>query len=130
VGVGRDGSVYVADTGNHRIQVFETSGAFITKFGAFGTGDGQFEFPDSIAVDAGTGHVFVADTFNNRIQEFDENGSFITSFGTKGSGDGQFNHPQGVAYNLTFNRNNGHPVYILYVADTDNNRIQVLSLEP
>ena len=56
------GNVYVADTGNNRIQVFDGSGTFITKFGTLGNGDGQFNLPLGVAVNPTTGNVYVADT--------------------------------------------------------------------
>jgi DNA-binding beta-propeller fold protein YncE len=62
--------VFVADTANDRIQVFDSSGTFITKWGSSGTGDGEFNSPQGVAVDPSTGNVFVADTFNDRIQVF------------------------------------------------------------
>ena len=62
--------MFVADSLNNRVQVFDSSGHFITKWGSLGTGDGQFDSPYGIAVDSSTGNVFVADTFNNRIQVF------------------------------------------------------------
>ena len=70
-GIGLDGSgnVYVADTGNNRIEVFRSTGAFVDKFGSLGTGPGQFSNPNGIVVD-GSGNMYVADTSNNRIQEF------------------------------------------------------------
>lgn len=63
------GNVYVADTGNHRIQKFDASGNFLAKWGSEGNGDGQFSNPAGVAVDS-LGNVYVADTGNHRIQKF------------------------------------------------------------
>ena len=68
------GSIYVADSGNNRIQKFTGEGEFITKWGSQGTGDGQFIRPSGIAVDS-SGKVFVVDTGNTRIQAFSESPS-------------------------------------------------------
>lgn len=73
------GSVYVADTNNHRIQKFDANGTYITQWGSYGSGDGQFNTPQGITTDV-TGNVFVADN-NNRIQKFDANGTYITKWG-------------------------------------------------
>ena len=59
----------VLRTNNHRIQKFTSAGTFLAQWGSFGDGNGQFNFPDGIAVDA-AGHVYVADTGNYRIQVF------------------------------------------------------------
>jgi DNA-binding beta-propeller fold protein YncE len=66
--VGPTDHMFVADTGNNRIQVFEDI-SFDGKFGTAGTGDGQFNAPSDVTVDA-NGYVYVADTGNNRIQKF------------------------------------------------------------
>ena len=59
----------MTDTVNNRIQKFSASGEYITQWGSFGTGDGQFKIPYGIAMDT-SGNVYVADTVNNRIQKF------------------------------------------------------------
>lgn len=61
--------VYVADSGNDRIQKFDSTGAFITKWGFQGSGDGEFNKPAGIDVDI-SGNVYVVDTNNRRIQKF------------------------------------------------------------
>ena len=68
---------------------------FITKFGTYGTGDGQFHLPSGVDVDS-DGNVYVADPFNDRVQKFSNDGTFITKWGSFGSGDGQFKNPDGI----------------------------------
>ena len=114
VAVAPDGSVYVADTYNDRIQRFTSDGAFLATWGTLGSGQAQFNRPYGVAA-APNGNVYVADGRNYRIQVFDATGTFITSWGARGSGPGNFNDPHGVAVD-----DNGH----VYVADTLNDRIQ------
>jgi DNA-binding beta-propeller fold protein YncE len=64
ISVDGSGNVYVADTNNHRVQVFTGTGTFVRKWGGTGTGDGQFNAPTGIVVD-GSGNVYVADTNNH-----------------------------------------------------------------
>jgi DNA-binding beta-propeller fold protein YncE len=64
------GNIYVADTGNNRIVVLSPSGTVLTTFGTLGSGPGQFNLPEQIAVDTGTGDIYVSDTFNDRIQVY------------------------------------------------------------
>ncbi len=117
VAVDGSGNVYVADTSNHRIQVFTASGTFLRKWGDNGTGDGQFIYPSDIAVD-GSGNVYVADTSNHRIQVFTASGTFLRKWGAIGTSDGQFNTPYGIAVDGSGN---------IYVADTNNHRVQVFT---
>ncbi len=120
IAVEGSGNVYVADwrsdgyTLYYRIQKFDGTGTFLTKWGSFGSGDGQFDLPFGIAVD-GSGNVYVADHSNHRIQKFDGTGTFLTKWGSQGTGDGQFNFPVGVAVDGSRN---------VYVTDWLNNRIQ------
>lgn len=117
IGLGPDGSVYVADTWNHRVQKFNAQGEFLTMWGYFGQGEQPQAFwgPRDVAVDS-AGRVFVTDTGNKRVVVFDGEGNFITQFGSAGMGPGQFDEPVGLAIDL-----NG----LVYVADTWNQRIQV-----
>jgi hypothetical protein len=115
VAVGTTGTVYVTDTGNHRIQAFTQDGVFLRKWGSSGAGAGFFSFPKGVA--AGTNEeIYVADTGNHRIQVFDANGGYLRAWGNSGTGNGQFNSPQGIGLG---------PDGDVYVADSDNHRIQV-----
>ncbi len=120
VAVDGAGSVYVADTWNHRVQKFTPDGALVATWGrnggdgSAGTGPGEFDSPGGIEVDR-AGNVYVVDTDNDRIQTFTSTGALITMWGTLGTGDGQFNHPRGVAVDEA-----GHA----FVVDTDNSRFQ------
>ena len=88
-----------------------------SQWGGQGTGDGQFDFPEGVAV-APSGDVYVADTTNDRIQRFDATGNFIGKWGTPGALAGQLDRPAGVTVDQAGN---------VYVADSGNNRVQKFS---
>ena len=68
--VNKAGHLMVCDTSNHRVQVFEISGKFITKFGSKGESEGEFNWPISTAV-LSDGRIVVSDLRNHRIQIFE-----------------------------------------------------------
>ena len=69
ISVDRAGNVYVAETINHRVQVFDSNGRFQRKWGSEGSGNGQFDRPRYVAVD-GAWNVYVSDSGNHRVQVF------------------------------------------------------------
>jgi DNA-binding beta-propeller fold protein YncE len=126
IAVAPNGNVYVADTWNHRVQYFDSSGKFLGKWGRLGDAKGRtdadqgvFWGPRSIAISSG-GDVYVTDTGNKRVQVFGLDGSFKRMFGGEGAAPGQFKEQVGVALDSQGN---------VWVADTWNNRIQKLSPE-
>ena len=80
VAVDSSGNVYVTEQYNHRVQKFNSNGAFLAKFGSLGSGDGQLSTPVGIWVDS-SDHVYVVDQDNHRVQEFDSSGDFLRAFG-------------------------------------------------
>ncbi|MBN1888829.1 MAG: TIGR03663 family protein [Thermoflexales bacterium] len=136
VAVAPDGNaVYVADTWNHRIQKFSPDGQFIAQWGKAGQTDGTLRDdpanyyilwgPRDVAVDS-DGNVYVTDTGDKRIVVFDSNGKYLRQLGGKGFEPGQLDEPVGLACSPD-NASLGNDV--LVVADTWNQRIQVLTLE-
>ena len=76
VAVASDGSVYVVDSLNHRIQKFTSAGVFIRQWGVEGINDGEFSLPLGIAV-APDGSVYVEDFDNHRVQKFAPEGILV-----------------------------------------------------
>ena len=137
VAVDGSGNLYIADADNHRIRRVDSSGTITTvagvgrAFDSGGTGpatEAVLYWPQGVAVD-GSGNLYIADTYNSRIRRVDTMGTLTTIAGTGkhgDSGDGgpalkaQLYWPRDVAVDGSGN---------LYIADTDNHHIRVLSTD-
>lgn len=125
--IGPDGTLYIADTLNHRIQRFSPEGQVLATWGGFGdfqtvaAEDGKFNEPWGIDVGP-NGNVYVADTWNHRIQWFSPEGAFLGSLGREGLGDEPYSFwgPRDVAVD-----SQGR----MYVVDTGNKRVKVFDSE-
>lgn len=95
VAVDKEGNVFVADTVNNRIEMFDADGQFVSTFGKAGDGPADFERPRSIAVDC-DGHLWVVDAGQNMVKVFDQQGRLLIYFGEQGYYPGQFMGPWGI----------------------------------
>ena len=113
--------LFVVDSDNHRIQLFELDDTgffrFSNSFGRHGKGSGEFRHPRDICVD-GTGKIMVTDSENHRIAVFSAALEFAANFGSRGTEPGQFYYPHGITVDLRDN---------IYVADTRNARVSVFT---
>jgi len=127
--VAPDGTIYVADTWNHRISAFTSDGKPLRQWGNFFNGQenpaalpqhtSDFYGPRGIAI-AANGLLYITDTGNSRILVFDQTGKFVRTFGSFGTGDGQIDNPVGITA-----RADG----TIAVADTNNARILLFSAD-
>lgn len=110
--------VYVTDTNNKQVQVFDTSGTPIFKFGKEGEGEGEFKFPYGITGDK-DGNVYVADLYNGKISIFSKKGKFIKYFEEKDSDTPAITSPAGLR---VFDNK-------LYVTDIESKKVIVFNLD-
>jgi tripartite motif-containing protein 71 len=108
--------VYVADSGNNRIERFNLEGGEAIAWGTHGSAPGQFSYPRGVA--ANESEVIVSDDDNHRVEKFNTEGAFEAQAGTEGDGPSEFAFPYGVALDAAGD---------VYVADDSNDRIVKLS---
>ena len=116
VAVDSEGSVYVTDLGNKRVQKFNSEGEFLIEWGNSGSLSGEFNAPAGITVHNQS--VYVVDRHLHRVQQFDLYGNFVNGWGAHGSGEGEFLLPNGIDVDV-----NG----LVYIVDTGNQRVQVFT---
>ena len=109
------GNIFIADTYNNCVKVFDSTGKYLFKFGD-NKEKGKMYFPLSVAI---CGDRILISQDNNCILKYQLNGKFISKIGKYGNGELEFNLPFG----LTIDESNGN----IYVSDYHNNRIQILS---
>lgn len=109
------GKLYVSDTQNGRIQIFDADGKFILKFGEFGDAPGMFARPKGVAVDS-EGHIYVVDSAFNNVQIFSDEGQILMAFSGYGTGRGEMILPAGAAVDKDD---------FIYVVDSWGRRVEV-----
>ncbi len=112
------GNLYVTDTLNSRVQVFDPDGHFLKQFGERGNAWGMFDKPKGVALDS-FGNVYVADSGWSNVQIFNQKGQVLLFFGGRGPIPGMLKNPTAIA----IDRNNR-----IYVADYLNHRVEVYQL--
>ena len=119
-------NIFVTDTGNNRVQIFDLDGNYVSQFGSVdldGSKDnGEFDTPRGIAVN--DENIFVVDTGYDRIQVFDLDGNYVRQFGSSdfdgpGNNSGEFRQPRGIE--VTPDR--------VYVTDEISDKIVVFDLD-
>jgi ABC-type Fe3+ transport system permease subunit/sugar lactone lactonase YvrE len=116
LGIGPRDEVFVADSCNHRVQVFDREGRLLRTHGKPGSNAGQFSYPFDIVVDA-RGSQFICEFGNSRISVLDAADQLIEVIGGAGAAPGRFANPWSIAMDSKGN---------LYVADSLNHRVQKL----
>jgi DNA-binding beta-propeller fold protein YncE len=109
--------VVVVDNKNHQVYIYSESGDSLLTIGKRGDADGEFNYPQSVAVDT-SGNIYVVDAFNFRIQEFDSEGKFIRKYGQQGNVFGTFARPKGIALDIYQN---------IYVVDAMHQNFQIFN---
>ncbi|HKD61229.1 MAG TPA: SMP-30/gluconolactonase/LRE family protein [Terracidiphilus sp.] len=124
VALDSDNNVYVTDTLNNRVEIFDADGNFISEFGKHGDGPGYLARPKGVAVDS-DGHIWIADAMQDRLQVFNREGQLLTYIGM-GHGElpGQFKALTGVAIDkqnhvYTTEQEPGRLQIFKYVTDTE-----------
>ncbi len=112
------GNVYVTDTLNSRVQVFDADGKYLKTFGERGNAWGMFDKPKGVALDS-FGNVYVADSGWSNVQIFNQKGQVLLFFGGRGPIPGMLKNPTAIA----IDRRNR-----IYVADYLNHRVEVYQL--
>jgi len=117
VAVGAGGRVYVGDAATGAVTAYDSQWNPLLQLGR---GDGEFQQPGDLSVDAGIGNVYVADSAAQQVKVYGADGAFLYFFGGQGSGDGAFRYPVGVFVDASARR--------VLVADQLNYRIDVFDV--
>ena len=116
--VDRQGNVYITDTLNSRVQMFDADGKYVKRFGERGNSWGMFDKPKGVATDT-FGNVYVVDSGWSNVQIFNQKGQVLLFFGGRGPIPGMLQNPSPIAIDAN-NR--------IYVGDYLNHRVEVYQL--
>jgi sugar lactone lactonase YvrE len=109
--------VIVVDNKLHQVFIYSETGDSIMTIGKRGEDDGDFNYPQSAAVDS-SGNIYVVDAFNFRIEEFNSDGKFLRKYGQQGNIFGTFARPKGIAIDTYQN---------IYIVDASHQNFQIFN---
>ena len=119
--VDHENNIWITDVGLHQVFKFNKAGKLLLQLGEAGVAGSDrihFDMPTGVAT-ADDGTFYVSDGYgNSRIMKFSADGKYLSEWGKKADKAGEFNIPHGIALD-----HNG----FVYVADRENNRIQIFS---
>jgi sugar lactone lactonase YvrE len=121
ISVDSDGDIYVLASGNNRVTEWmpgATTGILVAGSNGTGTGANQLDYPIRMFIEPNTSIIWIADTYNNRIVRWESPSTGVIVCGSFGVEADQFQYPQGLFVDIAASKT-------LYVADTDNHRIQM-----
>jgi hypothetical protein len=107
------GRVYVAESDNARVQVFDPSGTLLRQIGSHGFVDSLLWQAAGVAIDD-SGYVYVTDFNADKVKKYTSEGAFVLAWGGSGSGENQMDYPRGITVDDSF---------YVYVAEQGNDRV-------
>lgn len=123
IAVDENGSIFVTDSRNNNVQVFNAGYTLVSTFGSTGSATGQFKQPTGITYEKVAKQLAVVDTLNGRVQFFTTSGVYQKTVGSFGSGPLKFTSPQAVAFEYA---SGGTVLSRMYVVDSFQANVQVI----
>jgi len=112
IDISDEGKVFIADSGNHRIQVFDLKGNFLRMFTVTAGLQEKPSDPVDVLASPFKDYVYVSDNDNHKIRVYDQSGNFQFQWGKFGEGPGDFRYPGILA------KNNNNEIYVVDVLNT------------
>ncbi|HIJ89160.1 MAG TPA: hypothetical protein HPP97_16005 [Desulfuromonadales bacterium] len=123
IAVTKTGKIFVVDSLNNKVKMFNADYTSAGEFGAAGTTAGKFLQPTGIAYEKGADQLAVTDTRNGRVQFFSTNGLYLKSIGSFGAGPLKFTSPQSVSFEYGADQTT---LKRIYVVDAYQSTVQVI----
>jgi sugar lactone lactonase YvrE len=95
--VSSDGTIFIGDSSESQVEIFDSKFKSVSNFGTIGSGNGKFQYLTSLSLDSEE-NIYAVDSYLGVIQKFSKDGTFIQSIGTKGTGEGNLMIPTDIAF--------------------------------
>jgi DNA-binding beta-propeller fold protein YncE len=116
VAVDKEGAIYISDTAQDRVIIYDKDGKFKDAIGKKGT----FGQPTGLAVNDTLGRLYIVDTYKHQLFIYKKDGTPISVVGARGSSEGEFNYPTNIFIGKTG---------MIYVSDSMNFRVQIFNAD-